>query len=227
MTGSVRRVIHQSWVLFTVICLLIVTLLLVLGVGLKQIHDNEVSNAKRDKDLACIADWANAFEARAERINKFNDEYNAALTALTDTIPFRDPALFAKRLKEFRAVTVKRDNALKTNPLPAAPQFACAVGHLASAAVVITLTPAPAPPVTQTQTSVRTATRTTTASPSATPAPQAPGNTTTITATRTAQATRTVTRTQPARTRTVTVTPRPTICVIPHLCVTLPDGGRR
>lgn len=122
---SIRHSEKQAWWLAAVICILTMTLAAVVALGVKEISDEHEQSDDLANSLLCIGAWANNYTIRAERIAKLDDDRSSALDALVRSIPTRSATQFEKALKVYLKASDAYDQAIKNNPIPQAPHFAC------------------------------------------------------------------------------------------------------
>lgn len=202
---SIRRANRLSWVLAAGIVAFVVLL------GL-PVYLNYQRAASEHRIVTCVADWANAYAARADRILKLSGAKNGALDDVIRAVASKSPAQFNSALRKYLAASDAYNDAQAASPLPSAPKFLCEHRSELHAASVVTRT-VPAPGPTRTVGATRTvAAPRVTATVSSSPRPGA-----VVTATRTISVpgpTRTETFIPAAETVTRTVTAHPSPCVL-------------
>jgi hypothetical protein len=145
---------RSSWVLVGIVAALVVAFLAITGAYLKGIFDKSAEDTARNRFIACVQNWSDAYSRRADLLQQLSTERTDALdTYIHGERSFlinlaghkgNDAEAFARLLQnsnDYARASHAYKLAARKHPVPASPQFVCsggkegvAPGHITGAA---------------------------------------------------------------------------------------------
>lgn len=100
-------------------------LILLMSVAIPGFISQSIIIAEQNRDMQCVASWADQFTARSEALVEPAKKKDEAEDRLIRAVAMNDPELFRSALAEYVEASDELAAVREEQPIPEAPRFQC------------------------------------------------------------------------------------------------------